>query len=229
MPSPPLEAMEASDRAVEALRAYMRPFFAGDRQPTPGRLLSRLVRMVGQDAGFPADELIDNAIGLFPAGAETTTGLIGNAVSQLLAAPDLLAKVRRDETLTARVVDEALRFDSPINAAYRWAVERITLGSDSTRPGRVLILSLAGANRDPRAFDDPGRFDIRRRGRYPHVAFGVGRHVCLGAHLARLQAEVTIHCLLRRYDTIEIAGPPVRKRSVELRCLAQLPVQVVRH
>jgi cytochrome P450 len=228
MPSPPPAAVTASDRAVEALRSYLEPYFAGRRQPLPGQLLARLAAAAAGQDSLSRVDLMDNSIGLFPAGAETTTGLIGNAVSLLLDAPGRLEMARGDQAMAPDLIEEALRLESPINAAYRWVAGRVTVDSGAVQAGRVLILSLAAANRDPRAFIDPAQLDIQRRDRHPHVAFGAGRHVCLGAHLARLECEVTLRRLLHRYRTIEAAGPRIRKRSVELRCLARLPVRVVR-
>ncbi|MBB4764913.1 cytochrome P450 [Amorphoplanes digitatis] len=229
VPSPPPEAVLASDRAIEALRDYLTPFFLGHRRPDPDGLLARLAGTDHTGSGFSRDELVDNAIGLFPAGAETVTGLIGNLVWLLAGDPEQWDLVRRDPAARPRAIEEALRFESPINVAYRWATAEVTVDSGVITGGRVLVLSLAAANRDPRVFAHPDRFDCRPTGRTPNVAFGSGRHVCLGAHLARLQGEAVLDRLLRRYPGLQLAGAPVRKPSVELRCLQRLPVRLARH
>ncbi|MFY1669576.1 cytochrome P450 [Plantactinospora sp. WMMB334] len=228
VPSPTSEAVQASDCAIEAFRDYLTPYFSGDRRPDPAGLLARLADADGGERGFSRAELVDNAIGLFPAGAETVTGLVGNLVWLLLDDPEQWDLVRRDPAARPRAIEEALRFESPINVAYRWVTEDVTVQSGVIAGGRVVVLSLAAANRDPGVFTHPDRFDCRP-GRVPNVAFGSGRHVCLGAHLARLQGEVVIERLLRRYPGLTLADSPVRKHSVELRCLQRLPVRLARH
>ena len=118
-----------------------------------------------------------------------------------------------------------LRFESPVQTFFRTATRAVEI--DGTRiPGREkVLLFLAAANRDPRRWDDPDRFDIARRAR-GHLGFGAGIHACVGRMLARLEAEVLLGELARRVETIELAGEPVRKLNNTLRGLTSLPVQV---
>lgn len=226
MPFPPPDAVAASDAAVVEFRCYIEDVFAGRRSAGDDGLLAELARAERRQAGFTRDELIDNAIGLFPAGAETSTNLVGNAVLALIEAPDQLQRVRDDRSLVPAAIEETLRFESPIIAAYRWTTERIETNNGSIRARRIVVLSLAGANRDPRVFARPDRLDIDRDNVDQHLAFGAGRHLCLGAHLARMQAETVLGRLLDRYPEMEVDGRPVRTRSVELRGLDSLPLRV---
>jgi cytochrome P450 len=227
MPFPPRDAVAQADAAVLAFRDYMTARLDEVATTDASSVLAMFADARDGDDTLTREEVVDNAIGLFPAGAETVTGLIGNVVLSLLDSPDQLVRVRRDRSLVAPAIEESLRLDSPINAAYRWTIAAVEVPSGSIRQRRLVVLSLAGANRDPAVFVDPDRFDVLRDSSN-HVALGAGRHVCLGEHLGRLQADVTLNVLLDRYGDLRLAGAPERLRSVELRGLARLPVQVVR-
>ena len=166
-----------------------------------------------------------NAVLLFFAGFETTTNLIGNGMLALLGDPQEMQRLRDDPRLLPTAVDELLRYDSPLQTSLRITHDDVELPSGRIKANRVIELSLAAANRDPRAFRDPDRLDIGRVDN-PHVAFGSGVHFCLGAHLARLEGEAAFGGLLRRYDSIELADEPVRKASASIRGLESLPVRV---
>ena len=141
---------------------------------------------------------------LLVAGNVTTTDPIGNGVKALLEHPDQLALLRADPGLVGNAVEEILCFDSPVVNSGRIASRDIAIGGCPVRAGESLSVSLAGANRDPAAYPDPDRFDIRR-GDTHHQSFGGGRHLCLGAHLARIEAQEAILGLLRRFDHLQMA------------------------
>jgi cytochrome P450 len=223
---PPDDVRTAADGAVREFRAYFEDQLPKVREHGRG-LLAALSRAESDGDRLSHDELVVNAILLFFAGFETTTNLIGNGMLALLDAPDEMQRLRDDPRLLPTAVDELLRYDSPLQTSLRITHEDVELPSGHIKANRVIELSLAAANRDPRAFSNPDRVDVGRVDN-PHVAFGSGVHFCLGAHLARLEGEAAFGGLLRRYDSIELAGEPVRKASASIRGLESLPVRVSR-
>ena len=143
---------------------------------------------------------------LLVAGNETTTNLIGNAVTALLDHPEQLARVRRDPGLVPAVVEETLRFDSPIQVVFRNARSAVEVGGVAIPAGANVAVLIGSANRDERRFPDPDRFDIDRDPR-GHFAFGFGEHFCLGSALARLEARVALEALLPELARVERASP----------------------
>lgn len=146
---------------------------------------------------------------LLAAGSETTTNLIGNALLALLAHPDQLARVQADPALVPRVVEEALRYDPPIQLTGRLATRDSRVAGVDVRKGSIVAVLLASANRDERVFEDPDRFDIDREGA-PHMAFGFGNHFCIGASLARMEGTIALEMILSR-----LHGMRLETREVE--------------
>jgi cytochrome P450 len=143
------------------------------------------------------------------AGSETTRNALAQGLMALLAHPDQLQQLREDPTLLPTAAEEILRWSSPVISFGRTATRDIELGGQQLRAGDRVGLFYPSANRDPKAFVDPYRFDIRRSPN-PHVAFGGGGpHYCLGASLARTEIQVMMGELLRRFENIEIIGDPV--------------------
>jgi cytochrome P450 len=132
---------------------------------------------------------------LLLAGNETTTNLIGNAVRTLLGHPAELAKVRADRALVPSLVEEVLRYDSPVQLIPRVTAREVELEGGKIPAGAIVFLLLGSANRDERKFPQPDRFDVTRNPQ-DHVAFGYGIHYCLGAPLARLEARIALESLL---------------------------------
>jgi cytochrome P450 len=129
------------------------------------------------------------------AGNETTTNLIGNAVLSLLDHPDELAKVRADRASVPAVVEEVLRYDSPVQVVFRQTTQEVELEGGKLPAGATVLLLLGAANRDGRKFPEPDRFDVTRNPQ-DHVGFGYGIHYCLGAPLARLEGRIALEALL---------------------------------
>jgi cytochrome P450 len=150
------------------------------------------------------EEMITQCNLLLVAGNVTTTDLIGNGVKALLDNPDQLEKLRADPDLVENAVEEVLRFDSPVTNSGRIADRTVRFGGCPVQKGESLSTSLAAANHDPAVYPEPHRFDIARADTH-HQSFGGGRHLCLGAHLARLEAQEAILGLLRRYPVLEHA------------------------
>jgi cytochrome P450 len=142
------------------------------------------------------DEVVSNAAVIMFGGIETTEGMIANAILHLLAHPDQLELVRTDPELLAGAIEESLRLEPAAAVVDRYATRDIELGGAAIRAGDFVVVSLAGANRDPAAFTDPNRFDVRRPEARLQVGFAHGPHVCPGMHLARLEARAAIAALL---------------------------------
>lgn len=186
--------------AIEPAWSLLRAWFADaldDRAAMPrDDLISDLARSVGDGPhALERDEAIDLCALLLVAGNETTTNLIANAIAALCDDPDLQARLRRRPDDIPAAVEEILRWDSPVQALFRRATRPASLGSEVIAPSERALVVFASANRDEARFGDADRIDVDRPGP-PHVAFGAGRHFCLGAHLARLEASVLLGALL---------------------------------
>ena len=164
---------------------------------------------------------------LLIAGHETTTSLLGMMLLRLLQHPDAMRRLRDDPSLIPAGIEEALRYDSPVNGLFRTNAESCDVHGVEIPPRSKLQILYASANRDPQQFPNPDEFIIDRPrsevGR--HVAFGWGIHFCIGAPLARLEAKVAFERLLARTTTIELAGEPVRNESFVLHGLTSLPLR----
>jgi hypothetical protein len=184
--------------AFAALRASIEPSL--ERDPS-----SSLLAAAASDAvGFTRDEVVSNAAVLMFGGIETTEGMIANAVLHLLSHPDQLALVDADRSLLRNAVEESLRLEPAAAVIDRYATQDARLGAASIARGDLVRVSLAGANRDPRVFPAPDRFDVRREGARHHVTFAQGPHVCIGMHLARLEADTAIGRLLDRLPRLRL-------------------------
>jgi cytochrome P450 len=172
-------------------------------------LIGALIGAEEGDAALTPLDVANFALLLLLAGNETTTNLLGNVLLALLAHPDVLARVRRDPSRIPALVEETLRYDSPIQFIYREATQDVELAGVRIPAGSVVIPLLGSANRDEAQFPDPNRFDVSRDTQ-GHVAFGLGVHFCLGASLARLEARVALEELLARYAGFEHIAPRVQ-------------------
>ncbi len=153
------------------------------------------------------DEIVSNAAVLLFGGIETTEGMICNAVWHLLTHPDALARVRADPGLLAAALEESLRLEPAAAVIDRYATADTELGGIAVARGDKVAVSIAAANRDPAVFADPGRFDLDRPNRARHITFAAGPHVCLGMHLARLEAHTALRVLLERLPGLALAQP----------------------
>jgi cytochrome P450 len=150
------------------------------------------------------EEAISNAAVLMFGGIETTEGMIANALLHLLSSPAQLALVLADLSLVPAAVEESLRLEPAAAVVDRYATRDTLLGGAAIRAGDQVTVSIAGANRDPAVFADPDVFDVRRPGAGRHLAFAHGPHFCLGAHLARLEAQVAVGTLLARLPGLRL-------------------------
>ena len=169
---------------------------ARQRRATPrDDLISAIVSEQEGRLGLSDREVVQFAILLLVAGNETTTNLIGNAVTALFDHPDVLARVAADPSLIPQVVEETLRYDGPIQMLFRTATEDVEIAGTRIPKGAVVAPLLGSANRDERRFPDPDRFDPDRDVR-AHVGFGFGKHFCLGSSLARLEARIALTAIV---------------------------------
>ena len=178
-----------------ALRAYFERLIERRRTDPGEDVITALVRAEEEYDTLTSAEILGLAILLLLAGNETTTNLIGNAVRNLLNHLAELAKVRADRTLVPSLVEEVLRYDSPVQLIPRQTAREVELEGGKIPAGAIVFLLLGSANRDERKFPQPDRFDVTRNPQ-DHVAFGYGIHYCLGAPLARLEARIALESLL---------------------------------
>jgi cytochrome P450 len=212
---------------MNAFVAYLRALFEERRAAPRDDLISGLLQ--AEDAGdtLNEQELFSMVVLLIVAGHETTVNLIGNATAALLRHPEQRAALEADPGLVPRAVEELLRYDGSVERALnRWAAVDVDLGGQTIRRGDTVIVILGSANRDAARFAHPDELDLERED-VKHVAFGRGSHYCLGAPLARLEAEIALATLLRRLPGLRLALEPeeLRWRPVPLfRSLVALPV-----
>ena len=211
--------------ALSKLRDYFSDL-AERRRADPGEdLVSVLTQIEDEGDRLSHLELQLMLVLLLVAGNETTRNLVGNGLLALLRNPEQLDRLRREPELIGPAVEELTRYDSPVQIDGRSVREDTEVGGVPMERGQYLMLLLGAANRDPEAFDDPDVLDVSRE-RNPHLGFGRGIHHCLGAPLARMEAEVMLGKLLERFPNVRLAGTPSRRRQIVLRGLSSLPVCV---
>jgi cytochrome P450 len=199
--------------AAQRLRSYFTELIQARREAPGADLISSLVvAKDGDTQPLTDEEVLAQCLLLLIAGNVTTTDFIGNAVRVLLMHPEQLAALRAEPELIANAMEEVLRYESPVMQATRVIPEDMTFAGCPFRKGQSVQLSLSGANRDPRANPDPDRFDIRRAD-ICHQSFGGNRHLCLGAHLARVEAQEAVSALLRRYPKLELVAQELQFRA----------------
>lgn len=159
------------------------------------------------------------------AGVDTTINGIGNLLYALALHPAQYAKLRQDPRLLPRAIEEGLRWDSTVKAFFRTTTRAVEIGGDVIPADAKVLLFLAGANRDPRRWENADEFDISRQSS-GHVAFGFGVHQCLGQMVARLEAELVMTEFMKRVTALRIVGEPKRRLNNALHALASLPVEI---
>lgn len=215
---------ERSMAAVAELTSYFTKLIAERKGRLGDDLLSNLIRAEESGDRLSYEELIVQAIGLLIAGFETTIGLIGNGVRQLLLHPDELAKLRARPQLIGSAVEECLRFDGPIGGTLRVVHEDAVFGGITIPKNSQVFASIHAAHRDPRVYSQPDTFSIERD-HSSHLAFGGGIHFCLGAHLARMEAQIAIGALFRRFPKLELESDRLEWGESMFRVLGRLPVR----
>lgn len=199
------EARRLGDDAMTSFNAYVGEMIVERRRTRRDDLLTALIEAEEAGDRLSHDELVALVVQLVFAGHETTQNLLGNGIYRLLEHPDQLALLRAEPDRIPAAVEEMLRYDPPILFTSRVTARATVLGGVEIAADELVMLNLSAANRDPRRFRDPARFDVTRTD-VRHLSFGHGLHYCLGANLARLEAVVAFSTLLRRYRTIRETG-----------------------
>ena len=221
--SRPPEA-ESLGAALE-LRSYFDQLITDRRGSLSDDILSNLIRAEEAGDKLSSGELLAQSVGLLIAGFETTIGLIGNGILTLLRHPEQLARLRAEPALLPRAVEECLRFEGPIGLTLRVAHRDLAFGEYTIPKDAMVMAMLGAANRDPAVFPDPDRFDVGRDPN-PHLAFGGGAHLCLGAHLARMEGQAAIGALVHGAAQIERIDDELAWGESLFRVLGRLPVRV---
>ena len=205
--------------------AYMTEQVSARRKAPKGDLISAIVAAEDAEVAFTPDEVAAFAMLLLVAGNETTTNLIGNAMLALLEHPGQMALVAGEPARIPAMIEEALRYDAPVQFLFRQTTQETQLGGKTIPANNVVVPIYASANRDDAKFPNAARFDMTRNAQ-GHLAFGLGPHFCLGAPLARLEARVVFEELFARTRGIRLQEGVEAKRadSMFLRGLASLPL-----
>ena len=185
------------------------------RQHRGDDLLSQLIEARDEQGSLNEIELKSTAGLVLGAGFETTVNLLGNGIRLLNDHPDQLERLREDPGLWPNAVDEILRVDPPVLLTGRMTVGGTEVAGHRLPPGSFVTTILAGANRDPKVFEDPARFDVTRANARDHIAFSAGRHHCLGASLARMEGAVGLRALFDRYPGLALL-PGARRRTTRI-------------
>jgi cytochrome P450 len=220
------DVLAAADEAGAALGAYLRDVIADRRKHLGDDVLSALI--TAEEAGdrMSTVELQSFVILLYVAGHETTVNLIGNGMHALLQHPDELRRWAADPGLDQNAVDELLRFDGPVQQTVRLPLRGVTYevnGEAVVVPAKQMVMtSLGAANHDPAMFDDPQTLRLDRPNANRHLAFAAGVHYCLGASLAKLEAQVALTSVIRRFPHVQMAGVPQWRDRLTIRGVERL-------
>ncbi|WP_157254600.1 cytochrome P450 family protein [Nonomuraea typhae] len=215
-------------QALANLGDYLLGLIAVKRAAPAEDLVSTVLTAHDEAGRLTEQEALSLIFMLLVTGQESTVAFIGNGMLALLRHPDQLALLRERPELMGPAVEEILRYDGAAErVAWRFPTEPVQIGGTWLAPGDPLLIALAAADRDPVRFADPDRFDITRSDSQPHVAFGRGIHYCPGAPLIRLEGPIALSALINRLPDLDLAVPYDRlrwRKSLTLRCLAELPV-----
>jgi cytochrome P450 len=234
------EVLATADPAAATIRQYLADLTEERRRKPSDDLISALVAAEEDGEKLTEDELLTMAALLFAAGFETTTNLLANSLVALLRHPDQLELLRAAATASATsdasaasgasasvasAIEELLRFDTPVQLLSRVAWDDVEIAGVPISGGERIVAYLGAGNRDPERFADPDRLDLTRADNAP-LSFGGGIHYCLGAPLARLEAQIAIPALLARFPKLDLAGNPGRRDSLAIRGYTNLPISV---
>ena len=224
-PIQPAERIAQTEPARIALTEFFRGIIEQRRREPRDDLVSALVAAEESGDVLTEQELLVMCNLLLIAGHETTVNLIANGTLALLRQPEQLERWRRGEVADETAVEELLRYDGPVQLTGRVPVEDCDFGGRAVPRFQPVIALLGAANRDPEIFAEPARLDL---GRQPnqHFAFGRGIHFCLGAPLARLEGQIALGALVRRFPDLRLAGEPRWRDQVVLRGLEALPLKI---
>jgi cytochrome P450 len=217
------EIFERATRGAATLFEYLQRLAAERNRALGDDLLSQLLTNE-REGRLSRDEVVWASISLLMAGHETTTHLIGNGLLALMRNPDQEARLRREPALIPNAVDEFLRYDPPIYVLYRETAADVRILDTEIAAGTFLVLSIVGANRDPRVFGAPDALDVSRKNAAEHLSFAAGRHLCSGHALARLEGKIAFEKLLRRLPRFELTAEPTPRQGVMFKGYHAMPI-----
>mgnify|MGYP005851277869 CR=1 FL=1 len=209
--SPSPEARRAGTAAGQQIFAYLADTIADRRRAPQDDLISAMIQAQEERDALSDAELLATSNLLLLAGHETPTHLIGNGMLALLREPDAWRRMCDEPALLPSAVEELLRFDGPVQATVRVALEDVVIDGHTIPAGALVLVSIGAANHDPDVFARPDELDLARDPN-PHLAFGFGTHFCLGAPLARLEAQLAFEALTRRFPRLELVDDNPRYR-----------------
>lgn len=205
--SPTLEVCTKLMLSIQEFMAYFRPIVESHKANPQDNVVDALIR--AEDHGvLSEDEILINCVGLFAGGHETTTNLIGNGLLALLQHPEEMQKLRDNPNLVAHAIEELLRYDGSVQFTGRIAEQTTEIGGKKIYKGQHVMLMLGAANRDLQQFHEPDRLNINRRDNR-HLAFGHNVHYCIGAGIARIEAQIVFETILRRLPNIQLDSKPL--------------------
>lgn len=213
-------------RGIEGFNSWLSQHLAGLRQHPGEDLMSQIIQASDQGVHLNDDELLSTAGLVLAAGFETTVNLLGNGIRMLIDMPEHLQTLAARPELWPTAVEEVLRLDPPVQLTARIAKKDTDIAGVSVGHGEGIICYLAGANRDPKVFADPHRFDLERENAGRHLSFSGGRHFCLGAALARAEGEVGLRTFFERFPDARLAGSGSRRKTRVLRGWSSLPIDL---
>jgi len=218
--------MAAGDRSARQFMDYLRALVRERRARPQADLMSAMIAAEEHGRRLTDDEVVTMAEQLFTAGHGTTRNLIGSAVLAMIRNPAEFKKLRKNSGLIESAIEEALRYDSPTQAPNpQVATEDVEIGGRNISRGEVVTVLIGAANRDPAKFPEPDSFDIGRADG-EHLAFSYGTHYCLGASLARLQAQIAVGAIVRRMPGLRLASDQLKWKTMgRFRGLESLPVE----
>ncbi len=217
------DVIRRGEEAALGFRDYFLELARERRKQPKDDLLTLIARAEDARGPLSDDELAATCVILLQAGHETTADLISLAIRGLLLAPQELTRLRANPGLVVGAVEELLRWDTSVQISQRRSHEQLEIGGVEIAAGETFVLLNGAANRDPAHYPDPDRIDVTRDPK-DHLAFGLGRHRCLGAALARVEIQAALAAILRRFPDLAFDGEPIFRGSFFLRGLASLPL-----
>jgi cytochrome P450 len=228
-PTSTLEDLDRTDGALNEMIPYLFTIIE-DRRSHPGDdLLSALIAVEDEGDNLALDELISFVVLLYIAGHETTVNLIGNSINALLRFPDQLSLWHNNPSIANRAVDELLRFDGPVQQTVRVPIVPVTYqslqGPVTVQPGTIVTTLLGAGNHDPAMFADPHILKLDRANSNRHLAFAGGIHYCLGASLAKLEAEIAVGSMVARFPNMHAVGDITWRDRLTIRGVDHLQLE----
>lgn len=219
-----VDIAERSQRNLLQAREYLESVAAKRLNEPRDDIISRLVGVETQDGGVSMGELLSTTVTFLNGGHTTTASLISSGLFALFQNPDQLRKLQDNPSSVPMAVEEFLRYDAPNQRTTRTVKEDIEIGNNTIQQGQTIMMLIGSANRDSEQFTDPDSLDIDRKPNR-HLSFAMGPHFCIGASLARLEAEIAFNTMLRRFPNMQLEHDELEWQSdAQIRSLKSLPV-----